>query len=493
MKNIATWDADPEKDSDDTFTVFIGNENKEPCIYEPDEDIPIEEMDDLLYVPMRYHEEFKKDLLISIMNYGGIATTSDMALFKSPTAVNEVIMLQNPFKSDVIELPFSKTDKLLSDFCNMDYFKNIRHPEHNRFIHIDAAFSTNTLDVYGLAASYAIFTDNSVYTGDKENISQDDFYTKKDRMYFVDFAVGITAPKGQEVPLYKIQDFIEWLGKIGYPIASISADTFQSKQTLQNLEVKGFETKNISVDRPPEGRDSYMFLKQLIYNKQLILPRNGRLTSELKRLRDDGKHVDHPVGCFTGDTVVKMLNGQNKTMKELTDMGTEHEFWVYACTPDGTIVPAKAYNAHQTKTDKVVRVHFRDGLEVRCTYDHKFLLKDGTYKEIQYINNDRLMYGEIEYVCFTDEQEPVYDITVPMYHNFALSNGVFVHNSTKDIADAVTGSIWNCAKSNNIINTVFYLCSSIILRPFCCISKHIIRNSLIMLLKMNIENLFTFF
>lgn len=453
MKNIATWDADPEKDSDDKFTVFIGNENKEPCIYEPDEDIPIEEMDDLLYVPMRYHEEFKKDLLISIMNYGGIATTSDMALFKSPTAINEVIMLQNPFKSDVIELPFSKTDRLLSDYCNMDYFKNIRHPEHNRFIHIDAAFSTNTLDVYGLAASYAIFTDNSVYTGDKENISQDDFYTKKDRMYFVDFAVGITAPKGQEVPLYKIQDFIEWLGKIGYPIASISADTFQSKQTLQNLEVKGFETKNISVDRPPEGRDSYIFLKQLIYNKQLILPRNGRLTSELKRLRDDGKHVDHPVGCFTGDTVVKMSNGQNKTMKELADMGTEQEFWVYACKPDGTVVPAKAYNAHQTKTDKVVRVRFRDGLEVRCTYDHKFLLKDGTYKEIQYINNDTLMYGEIEYVCFIDEQEPVYDITVPKYHNFALANGVFVHNSTKDIADAVTGSIWNCAKSNNIINT----------------------------------------
>ena len=64
-----------EKTSDDKFTVFIGNENKEPCMYDPEEDVPIEEMDYLIYPPMRYYEEFKKDLLISIMNYGGITTT----------------------------------------------------------------------------------------------------------------------------------------------------------------------------------------------------------------------------------------------------------------------------------------------------------------------------------------------------------------------------------------------------------------------------------
>lgn len=393
MQNIATWDADPRKDSDDKFTVFIGNENKEPCIYEPEDDIPIEEMDDLLYVPMRYYEEFKKDLLISIMNYGGIATTSDMALFKSPTAINDVIMLQNPFKSDVIELPFAKTDKSLSDFCNMDYFKNIRHPEHNRFIHIDAAFSTNTLDVYGLAASYAIFTDNSIYTGNQDEINTDDIYTKRDRMYFTDFAVGITAPKGQEVPLYKIQDFIEWLAKIGYPIASVSADTFQSKQTLQNLEVKGFETKSISVDRPPEGRDTYLFLKQLVYNKQLILPKNARLVTELKHLRDDGKHVDHPVGCGRGDTIIKMLDGKNKTLKELADMGADHEFWVYACKPDGTVVPAKAYNAHQTRIAKdLVKITLDNGKSVVFTPEHLFMLRNGQYVEAQNLQvGDSLM------------------------------------------------------------------------------------------------------
>lgn len=289
MQNIATWEADPRKDSDDKFTVFIGNENKEPCIYEPDEDVPFEEMDYLIYPPMRYYEDFKKDLLISIMNYGGITTTSDMALFKGVTAINESCILKNPFKSDVIEVPFFKTDKSLMDFIDKSYFSSIRHPEASRFLHIDAAFSTNTTDVYGLASSYCILTDNTTINNSEDN--ELDIFDKKDRLYFTDFVIGITAPKGEEVPLYKVQDFIEWLAKIGYPIASVSADTFQSKQTLQNLQVKGFDTQSISVDR---SRDPYLFLRQLVYNKQILMPRNEYFKQELRKLRDDGKKVDHP-------------------------------------------------------------------------------------------------------------------------------------------------------------------------------------------------------
>lgn len=292
MQNIATWEADPRKDSDDKFTVFIGNENKEPCIYEPDQEVPIDEMDDLIYVPMQFYEEFKKDLLISIMNYGGITTTSDMALFKSPTILNDAFILNNPFNMDVVTLPFDKQDKSLMDYCDLSYFKDIRHPEYNRFIHLDAAFSTNTLDVYGLAAGYCIFSDNTILTNEG-NIDTQDIFTQKDRQYFIDFVVGVTAPKGQEVPLYKIQDFIEYLIKnMKYPVASISADTFQSKQTLQNLQTKGYVTENISVDRT---RDPYLFLRQLVHNKQILIAKNEYVKTELKKLRDDGKKIDHPV------------------------------------------------------------------------------------------------------------------------------------------------------------------------------------------------------
>ena len=40
---------------------------------------------------------------------------------------------------------------------------------------------------------------------------------------------------------------------------------------------------------------------------------------------------------------------------------------------------------------------------------------------------------------------PVYDLTIEDNHNFALSCGIFVHNS-KDSADALAGSIYNASK-----------------------------------------------
>ena len=303
LQNISTWEADPRKDSDNKFTVFIGNENKEPCIYEPGQDVPIELMDYLIYPPMNYYEDFKKDLLISIMNYGGITTTSDMALFKSPTLLNDVFTLTNIFNSDVITLPFDKMDKSLMDFCDLSYFRNIRHPEYSRFIHIDAAYSTNTLDVYGLSSGYCILTDNYVINPNKNAFEEEDVFAKKDRNYFIDFVVGISAPKGQEISLTKIEDFIEYLAKnMSYPIACVSADQFQSKQTLQNLQNKGFNTKYISVDKT---RDPYLFLRYLVHNKQILIPNNEYLKNELKRLRDDGKKVDHPANCHKdlGDAV----------------------------------------------------------------------------------------------------------------------------------------------------------------------------------------------
>jgi hypothetical protein len=102
-----------------------------------------------------------------------------MALFKSVTALIDIFMMSNPFKSDVIELPFAKTDKTLMDFADVDYFRNPRNPEYNRFIHIDAAFSTNTLDVYGLAGSYSVFVDDATYTGAGNGVTQEDIFSKK--------------------------------------------------------------------------------------------------------------------------------------------------------------------------------------------------------------------------------------------------------------------------------------------------------------------------
>lgn len=47
-----------------------------------------------------------------------------------------------------------------------------------------------------------------------------------------------------------------------------------------------------------------------------------------------------------------------------------------------------------------------------------------------------------------DRPEPVYDIEVPVVHNFLIDSNIVVHNSdgSKDIADAVCASIWTCSR-----------------------------------------------
>lgn len=294
-QNISSWDADPRNDSDDKFTVFVGNEFKEPKIYEEGESPSFEDIDYLIYPPMSYYDNFKMDLLGSIMNYGGVTTIADTGLFKSPTLVNDSMMLTNPFNSNIIKLPFDKSEAQLMDFMDMSYFKDIRHPEANRFIHIDVAFSSNTIDRYGIAASYCTLTDRNIFEQFSENQNGNliDIFSKSEKIFYVDWALGIEPLPHQEIPLSKIQDFIFYLiQKLNYPVASISADTFQSKQTLQNFEQEHYETESISLDR---SRDPYLFLKRLVYNKQVIMPTFPELKKELLQLRDNGKKIDHPI------------------------------------------------------------------------------------------------------------------------------------------------------------------------------------------------------
>ena len=88
----------------------------------------------------------------------------------------------------------------------------------------------------------------------------------------------------------KVERFIKYLKSIDYPIGMISADTFQSKRSLQEFELCGFNTQNISVDR---SRDPYIFYRQLLNRRKIIQVRHDLLKKELLGLRDDGTKIDH--------------------------------------------------------------------------------------------------------------------------------------------------------------------------------------------------------
>lgn len=107
--------------------------------------------------------------------------------------------------------------------------------------------------------------------------------------------------------------------------------------------------------------------------------------------------------CMSGNTVVKLLNGEYKTLKEIAELGMT-DFWVYSIDVNtGTIVPAIAKLSRITGyAKKLLKVTFDNGRSLLCTPDHKFLMRDCTYKQAE-----NLEYG---------------DSVMPMYYNFARNS-----------------------------------------------------------------------
>ena len=86
--------------------------------------------------------------------------------------------------------------------------------------------------------------------------------------------------------------------------------------------------------------------------------------------------------CFTGDTKISMLDGTEQSLASLAETHRDKEFWVYSCDPEGNVVPGRATLPRKTGEKRpIVIVRLDNDQEVRCTPDHRFLLRNGTYRE----------------------------------------------------------------------------------------------------------------
>lgn len=183
-------------------------------------------------------------------------------------------------------------------------------------------------------------------------------------------------------------------------------------------------------------------------------------------------------GCFSGDTRVVLADGRALSFRELIkEYRQGKKNYCYTIKKDGSVGVAPIENPRKTGTNvRVVKVVLDNGNEIVCTPEHKFMLRDQSYKEAKDLNlSDSLMpfYFPLSEVgekavfknraedqgeaisclnvdklnnCFVDnhkvlqvvpiqERMEVYDLEVPETHNFALAVGVFVHNSAKQGRD----------------------------------------------------------
>jgi tRNA-splicing ligase RtcB len=84
------------------------------------------------------------------------------------------------------------------------------------------------------------------------------------------------------------------------------------------------------------------------------------------------------IGCFSGDTRIPLADGRDHTLAELAKARGEHV--VYACTSSGRVVMAKATAKRTRRSATLLRVTLDNGEQIRCTPDHEFMLRDGSFR-----------------------------------------------------------------------------------------------------------------
>lgn len=172
-------------------------------------------------------------------------------------------------------------------------------------------------------------------------------------------------------------------------------------------------------------------IKQKMTKKQTYNPTTGTLSNE------------PDIMCIRKNTEIPLLDGRYLTLDEIIREHNEgKENWVYTINQKTlNIEPGKIKHAKITrKNEKLIRVWFDNGSYIDTTYDHKFILRDGSECRADELKiNQSLMplYKRIDKkvlkIEYLQENDDTGCIEVEGNHNFAVSQNsqplVFIRNS----------------------------------------------------------------
>lgn len=145
-------------------------------------------------------------------------------------------------------------------------------------------------------------------------------------------------------------------------------------------------------------------------------------------------------GCFTKDTKVKLLDGRDLSFEDLIKESLQGKRnYTFTVNSKGLISVAEIKNPRLTiKGAKIIKITLDNGEQIRCTPNHKFMLKNGGYKEAKdLIPSDSLMplYEKLSEETDRFNREGyklIFQVSksswVPAHHlsdNFNLTNGTY--------------------------------------------------------------------
>jgi len=302
-------------------------------------------------VPLEFKEHFDRDPTDAKAKYMCLPPGAESPFIEKPEMVD--IIIEN--RAPIIEF---------EDYIEGRYIKKrIRRwnlpsfVRHEHVITIDLGLSSDS-------AGFSIFhAEKYIMPGGVQDI------------HFIQD--GVTAwepdPKKQLIVSFPNIEEIIKLISAKIIVKGVYFDQWNSAQMVQTLNSASIHCETYRLDL-----QDYRNLKERIYFGKIGLLNYERQITELKALEIiNGIRVDHPdTGCFVGDTRIPLLDGTIPTIAELAGK----EVWVYSCSSDGRIVPGKAKGRMTKYVTDLVDVVLDSGATVRCTTNHLWMLRDGSYK-----------------------------------------------------------------------------------------------------------------
>ena len=303
--------ADQGKYSGKTFKVAIGNTYLKSKILADNESAEpyIANGQEVIDVPIEHRDAFELDINSALMDIAGKALSSSLKYIYYDKLKNCYrSYLKNPFTMNEIILGFDDEVEI-KDFLVHKYLSKVDRTKPH-FIHWDASKSG---DATGLAMS------TIAGTAEVKKLINGEVFQQEDIIHKLVFALRIKASPGSEIPFYKIRNFIYYMKfELGYNIISVTCDSYQSVDSLQQLKLRGFLTATLSMDR---SRAPYDTMKNAINEGRFILPHIPELEKEFLELEEDKvvNKIDHPRdGCLVPNTLVMTTNGP-KPIKNLLE------------------------------------------------------------------------------------------------------------------------------------------------------------------------------
>ena len=134
-------------------------------------------------------------------------------------------------------------------------------------------------------------------------------------------------------------------------------------------------------------------------------------------------------GCFTKDTKVELTDGRKVSFARLIEEEKQgKENYTYTVDEKGHIKIGKILKPRLTiKNANIIKVILDNGEEIKCTPNHKFMLRNGDYKEAQNLKpKDSLMPLYIRLSEFKDTKPAL--VGYPLIYQPQNKEWVFAHH-----------------------------------------------------------------